>query len=98
MRKQNIWALRIPTSGVETTAFLAWGKDPNILWFLGQDPRGRGGIWELRIRDGHARPLVRFDDPAGRSNGAAFTTDGKQFFFTLDERLSNVRWAELVSR
>ncbi|MEA2761972.1 MAG: hypothetical protein QOD47_1256, partial [Gemmatimonadaceae bacterium] len=28
----------------------------------------------------------------------AFTTDGKQFFFTLDERLSNVRWAELLNR
>jgi Tol biopolymer transport system component len=78
--------------------FLAWGSDPDILWFLGQDPRGRGGIWELRIHDGLVRPLLRFDDPAGRSNGAAFTTDGKQFFFTLDERLSNVRWAELITR
>jgi Tol biopolymer transport system component/DNA-binding SARP family transcriptional activator len=78
--------------------FLTWGSDPDILWFLGQDPRGRGGIWELRIHDGQVRPLLRFEDPAGRSNGAAFTADGKQFFFTLDERLSNVRWAELVSR
>jgi Tol biopolymer transport system component len=78
--------------------FLAWGPDPDILWFLGHDPHGRGGIWELRIPEGHARLLLRFDDPAGRSNGAAFTTDGKQFFFTLDERLSNVRWAELVNR
>jgi Tol biopolymer transport system component/DNA-binding SARP family transcriptional activator len=89
-----------PRSGTSdpVATFLAWGGDPNILWFLGQDPRGRGGIWELRIHEGRARPLVRFDDPMGRSNGAAFTTDGKQFYFTLDERLSNVRWAELVTR
>ena len=85
-----------PGSTDPVATFLAWGADPDILWFLGQDPQGRGGIWELRIRDGRARPLVRFDDPAGRSNGSAFTTDGKQFFFTLDERLTNVRWAELV--
>jgi hypothetical protein len=32
----------------------------------------------------------------GRSHGPGFTTDGKNFYFTLDERLSNVRWAELV--
>ena len=87
-----------PGTSDPVATFLAWGTDPDILWFLGQDPRGRGGIWELRIHDGRARSLLRFDDPAGRSNGAAFTTDGKQFFFTLDERLSNVRWAELVNR
>ena len=87
-----------PGTSDAAATYLAWGSDPDILWFLGQDPRGRGGIWELRIHDRRVRTLLRFDDPAGRSNGAAFTTDGKRFFFTLDERLSNVRWAELVSR
>jgi Tol biopolymer transport system component/DNA-binding SARP family transcriptional activator len=87
-----------PHSGDPAATFLAWGFDPNILWFLGQDPQGHGGIWELQIPTGRARLLVRLEDPTGRSNGAAFTTDGRQFFFTLDERLSNVRWAELVNR
>ncbi|MDQ6870492.1 MAG: hypothetical protein M3037_00605 [Gemmatimonadota bacterium] len=95
--RRTVYSPRPGTSDPAAT-YLGWGADPAILWFLGQDPRGHGGIWELRIRDGHARPLVRFGDPAGRSNGAAFTTDGKRFFFTLDERLSNVRWAELVNR
>jgi Tol biopolymer transport system component len=93
--RQVVYAPR-PGSSDPVATFLAWGGDPDVLWFLGQDPRGRGGIWELRVHDGRVRPLVWFDDPAGRSNGAAFTTDGKQFFFTLNERLSNVRWAELV--
>jgi Tol biopolymer transport system component/DNA-binding SARP family transcriptional activator len=78
--------------------FLAWRSDPDRFWFLGHDPQQRGGIWELRISSGRPRLLVRLDDPAGRLNGAAFATDERRFFFTLDERLSNVRWAELVNR
>jgi Tol biopolymer transport system component/DNA-binding SARP family transcriptional activator len=95
--RRTVYSPRPGTSDPAAT-FLAWTTNPDILWFLGQDPHGRGGIWELRLRDGRTRALLRFDDPAGRSNGSAFTTDGKRFFFTLDERLSNVRWAQLVSR
>ena len=87
-----------PGSSDPAATYLAWGADPDILWFLGHDAQGRGGIWELRIPDRRVRLLVRFDDPAGRLNGPAFTTDQRQFFFTLDERLSNLRWAELVNR
>jgi Tol biopolymer transport system component/DNA-binding SARP family transcriptional activator len=78
--------------------FLVWRSDPDRLWFLGQDAEKRGGIWELTISSGRPRLMVRLDDPAGRLNGSAFTTDERRFFFTMDERLSNVRWAELVKR
>jgi len=77
--------------------FLAWSSDPDILWFLGHDRDKRGGIWELSVSTGRPRLLIRLDDPSGRLNGASFTTDGTRFFFTLDERSSNVRWAELVN-
>jgi hypothetical protein len=42
--------------------------------------------------------VVDFKDDLGRVNGRSVTSDGKRFFFTLDDRVSNVRWAELVRR
>jgi hypothetical protein len=39
------------------------------------------------------RLLVEFGD---RTSGPALATDGSRFFFTLDQRMSNVRWAALV--
>jgi Tol biopolymer transport system component len=88
-----------PRPGLDPIAtFLAWRSDPDRLWFLGQDAEKRGGIWELTISSGRPRLVVRLDDPAGRLNGSAFTADDRRFFFTMDERLSNVRWAQLVKR
>jgi hypothetical protein len=39
---------------------------------------------------------VDFRDDLGRGSGPTFASDGRWFYFTLDERISNVRWAELV--
>jgi hypothetical protein len=39
---------------------------------------------------------VDLHDELGRTNGPTLASDGERFYFTLDERLSNVRWAELV--
>lgn len=82
-----------PASNDPVATFLAWGQDPGQLWFLGHEPEGRGGIWSLPIHGGRPRLLVDFGD---RTSGPALATDGARFFFTLDERMSNVRWAELV--
>jgi Tol biopolymer transport system component/DNA-binding SARP family transcriptional activator len=87
-----------PGSMDPLATFLVWSSDPDRIWFLGHQPDGRGGIWELRLRTGEPRLLVRFDDPSGRMNGSAISSDGVSFFFTLDERLSNIRWAALVNR
>lgn len=74
---------------------LVWSLDSATVWFIGSDARGRGGIWSVSSRGGAARLRVRFDDPSGRSHGAGLTTDGSRFYFTLDERFSNVWSAEL---
>jgi Tol biopolymer transport system component/DNA-binding SARP family transcriptional activator len=95
--QRTIYSPRTGTNDPLAT-FLAWRTDPDILWFLGHEPHGRGGIWELDLRTRRHRPLIRFDDLAGKLNGPAFSSDGHRFFFTLDERLSNVRWAELMNR
>jgi Tol biopolymer transport system component len=84
-----------PRSKDPAATYLLWSADPSILWFLGHESDGRGGIWELNLASGKNRQLIRFDDPAGRLNGPTFSADASRFVFTLDERSSNIRWAEL---
>jgi Tol biopolymer transport system component/DNA-binding SARP family transcriptional activator len=84
-----------PDSDDPTANRLIW-KDRSTIWFIGSDWRGRSGIWSVPARGGDPRLRVDFDDPSGRANGPGFATDGKRFYIALDERFSNVRWAELV--
>jgi Tol biopolymer transport system component/DNA-binding SARP family transcriptional activator len=87
-----------PNSDDPIAAQTVWSLDPSTIWFIGSDARGRGGIWSVPARGGPVRLRVALDDPSGRAHGPAFTTDGSRFYFTLDERFSNLRWAELVDR
>jgi Tol biopolymer transport system component/DNA-binding SARP family transcriptional activator len=77
---------------------LLWNLDSSTVWFIGGDSHGRTGIWSVPARGGAARLRVELDDPSGRAHGPGFATDGSRFYFTLDERFSNLRWAELVRR
>lgn len=72
--------------------FLAWSRDGTTLWFLGHDPDGRDAIWALPASGGAPTRLVDFGD---QTSGPVITTDGTRLFFTLEERLSNIRWATL---
>jgi TolB protein len=86
---------RRPNSDDPTANQLIW-KDPSTIWFIGSDWHGRSSIWSVPARGGDPRLRVHFDDPSGRANGTGFATDGKRFYIPLDERFSNIRWAELV--
>lgn len=87
-----------PGSQDPLATVLVWRLDPGTIWFVANDPSGRGGIWSISARGGTPRLRVRLDDALGRAHGPGFTTDGKRFFFTLDDRISNIRWAELQNR
>jgi Tol biopolymer transport system component len=76
---------------------LAWDAGRRDIWFLGHDGTGRGGIWSVPIDGGRPRLVVDLRDEMGRVNGPTLTSDGRRLYFTLDERFSNVRWAELVT-
>jgi serine/threonine-protein kinase len=77
---------------------LLW-PDSETIWFLGEDRSGRGGVWSLSLRGaGRPRLVVRFDIPPGTTYGPSLSSDGSRFYFTLNERFSNVRWAELTGR
>lgn len=84
-----------PDQGDPVATFLAWSPDGGTLWFLGHDPDGRDAIWALPARGGAPTRLVDFGD---QTSGPVITTDGSRLFFTIEERLSNIRWATLTRR
>ena len=88
-----------PRQGTDdpVAVFLAWTTSLDTLWFLAHDASGHGSIWALSLGTGAKRLLVRLEDPA-RLIGPTLATDQRRFYFTLDERFSNISWAELEGR
>jgi len=58
----------------------------------------RASFWSVPVDGGRPRLLVRFDDPERASNRFDFATDGKRFYFTIEDRQSDIRIAELTKR
>jgi hypothetical protein len=58
----------------------------------------RASFWSVAVGGGRPRLLVRFDDPDRASNRFDFATDGKRFYFTIEDRQSDIRIAELTKR
>lgn len=79
-----------PEQGDPLATFLAWSRGGATLWFLGHGPDGRDAIWQLPVDGGAPRRVVDFGD---RTSGPAITSDGTRLLFTVEERLSNIRWA-----
>lgn len=84
-----------PRSRDPVATYLLW-RNPKTIWLIGDDASGRGGIWELSVGTQALRLLVRFDLRPGQSYGPSFATDENHIFFSLTEKLSNLRWAELM--
>ena len=58
----------------------------------------RASLWSVPVAGGRPRLLVRFDDAERASNRFDFATDGKRFYFTIEDRQSDIRIAELTKR
>ena len=73
-----------------------WSRDGRTIYFKASDGEGRASIWALAATGGRPHLLVRFDDPARPSyNTYSFTTDGRRFYFTINDRQSDIYVAEV---
>jgi hypothetical protein len=73
-----------------------WSLDGHSAYFKAADREGRASIWGVPITGGRPRLLVRFDDPAKPSyRQDLWHTDGRRFYFTINERQSDIYVAEL---
>jgi Tol biopolymer transport system component len=90
--------LYVPRDGdplAELAVFAASGRE---LYFKSHDASGRASFWSIPATGGRPRLLVRFDDPAWASNRFDFASDGRRFYFTVEDRQSDIWVAEVAGR
>jgi serine/threonine-protein kinase len=72
-----------------------WSADGRRLFFKAHDTAGRALIWGVDAGGGKPAVLVRFPDLDRNSSRPDFAVDASRFYFTLDERESDLHLAEL---
>ena len=90
--------LYIPGPGDPVAELATFSADGREIYFKSHDARLRASFWAIAVTGGRPRLLVRFDDPAKASNRFEFASDGKRFYFTVEDRQADVWIAELVRR
>ena len=79
----------------ELAIFSANGRE---LYFKSHDAHGQASFWSMPATGGRPRLLARFDDPARASNRFEFASDGRRFYFTVEDRQSDIWVAEVARR
>ncbi len=87
-----------PGGGVPFPERARWSPDSRFLYFKAHDERGRTSFWSVSAQGGPPRMLVRLEDPSWQSNRKDFATDGKRFYFAVEDRQSDVFVADLIVR
>jgi len=72
--------------------------DGTGIYFKSHDALGRASFWQQSLAGGRPRLLVRFDDLMRPSFRPNFATDGKRFYFTINNRESDIWVADLTTR
>jgi serine/threonine protein kinase/Tol biopolymer transport system component len=72
--------------------------DAKTIYFKAHDPDQLAQIWSVPVTGGAPRLLVHFKDPARRSNRPEFAAGAGRFYFTIEERRSNIWLADITAR
>jgi Tol biopolymer transport system component len=80
--------------GLPAPELALWSPDSRTIFYKAFDPEGRSSLWSVDAAGGPPRILVRFDD-ARPSSRPEFATDGRRFYFTVTDRVSDVWTMEL---
>ena len=75
-----------------------WSPDGRTLYYKAHDSLGRASFWSVSAAGGRPRLLVRFTDLSRPSSRRDFATDGRRFYFAIEDRQSDVFVAELVTK
>ena len=67
----------------ETITFVAWARDPSLVYFQTRDSTGIHSFWSTPTAGGPPRRLLRLAEPGRRTRRPEFDTDGKYLFFTV---------------
>ncbi|HEU4564940.1 MAG TPA: protein kinase [Gemmatimonadaceae bacterium] len=86
----------VPGDGDPLAELALFAPSGRELYFKSHDAYGRASFWSVPAAGGRPRLLARFDDPAWSSNRFDFASDGERFYFTVEDRQSDVWVAEIA--
>jgi TolB protein len=75
-----------------------WSPDGRQLYFKSHDAAGRTSLWGVGSTGGTPRLLVRFPNLERQSSRFDFAVDATRFYFTIEDRQSDIAVAELRAR
>lgn len=78
-----------------TTPQVAFGRRPDVVYFHAIDRDAQRAFYEIAIRGGTPRIVLRFPDPSKQPRRPEFDTDGRRLFFTVATDESDVWMMEL---
>ena len=90
--------LYVPAADGPPAELAIFSADGREVYFKSHDTRGRASFWSIPAAGGAPRLLARFDDPTHASNRFDFASDGRRFYFTVEDRQSDVWVAEVTRR
>jgi TolB protein len=105
VREDGIWVvaraggegrqvLRVDPSEQLRLGNAEWSRDGARIFYKRYDGEGRTTFWSVPATGGTPRVIVRLDREQ-RSHRPEFATDGRRFFFTVTERMSDIWSMEL---
>ena len=87
-----------PTSnGGPSAVWPSWSGDGREIYFKHFDDHGQASFWSIPATGGTPRLLVRFADPSRPSYRPEFDVSHGRFYFTVDDRQSDI-WVMEVRR
>jgi Tol biopolymer transport system component len=86
-----------PGVGDPLAELAIYSPNGRTLFFKSHDARGQASFWSMPVAGGRPRLLARFDDPARASNRFEFASDGTHFYYTVEDRQSDI-WVAEVAR
>ena len=75
-----------------------WSLDGRTLYYTARDSSGTWGIWSVPVSGGVARRLVHFADPTRQLYRPRFANDGKNFYFVIGSRESDIWVMDLAKK
>jgi Tol biopolymer transport system component len=90
--------LYVPGAGDPLAELAMYADNGRELYFKSHDAELRASFWSIPLIGGRPRLLVRFDDAERASNRFEFAYDGARFYFTIEDRQSDIWVAELARR
>jgi len=90
--------LHQPGPSVPEAEGVRWSRDGRTIYYKAHDAEGQTSFWSVSAAGGTPRLRVRFSDPDRQSSREDFAVDARRFYFTIEDRQSDVFVAELTSR